>query len=615
MKRLFFVATILVLVMLLLVTGCQKTTSSTSTSSSQPPKTTASSVSPGAPVATTPTTGTPSSSVPVQTSEPLKTQPTATKANWWDKDGTPQYGGTLNLPSFRTGNLEGNFDVWNMMDFSAGYFDELFDYDWTLDRNVFGFQVGWVPDEYIKDALAESWEWKDAQTLVVHLKKGIKWQNKPPVNGREFTAQDVQYHYDRLLGTGSGFTEPSPSYLNALSLVKNVVANDKYTVTINFKNPTALLNAWQIYDPVGQHFADPPEWVAQGDLNNWKNAVGTGPFTVADFVSGSSMTLKKNPDYWGYDERHPQNKLPYVDEVKILVIPDVATTVAALRTAKIDIMMEMNKIQMENLDKTNPEILRKPVPAWSEALSFRVDSGPFSDIRVRKALTLAIDRQAISKALWGTDGKPCGAIPPIYSGYTLLYDDWPEDLRSEYSYNPAKAKQLMVEAGYPNGFKTNVVAASNNDMELLQLCKAYFKEISVDMEIRVMDPQSANQFVRSRKHDAMTVAMGGVGTPPLMSFENARAVNNNAVCHNDQTYEEFVDRFRNSQTPDEAKKLAVEGVLYLLRQHWNTGPMPKTVYNVWQPYIKGYNGEGGPSFYGMRGWYYARFWIDKSLKK
>ena len=88
-------------------------------------------------------------------------------------------------------------------------------------------QNSWVPERFMGgDQLAESWELTDPQTVTVYLREGVYWQDKPPVNGREFTADDVVYNYDRLLGTGSGFTEPIPYYFGMLTAIDDVVATD-----------------------------------------------------------------------------------------------------------------------------------------------------------------------------------------------------------------------------------------------------------------------------------------------------------------------------------------------------------------------------------------------------
>ena len=136
-----------------------------------------------------------------------------------------------------------------------------------------------------------------------------------------------------------------------------------------------------------------PEAVKQwGNLNDWHHAIGTGPFILTDFVSGSSATLVKNPNYWGYDERYPQNQLPYVDTLKFLIIPDNATALAAMRTGKIDVMDGMSLQDAQSMKKTNPEILQIPIPGTdATSIDPRNDKAPFNDIRVREAMQMAID--------------------------------------------------------------------------------------------------------------------------------------------------------------------------------------------------------------------------------
>ena len=151
-----------------------------------------------------------------------------------------------------------------------------------------------------------------------------------------------------------------------------------------------------------------PDAVKQwGNLNDWHHAIGTGPFILTDFVSGSSATLVKNPNYWGYDERYPQNQLPYVDKLKFLIIPDTATALAAMRTGKIDVMDAIQYQQAQPMQKTNPEIVQIPIPAPTGiTVDLRNDVRPFNDIRVREALQMAIDLPTIAKTFYGGTADP-----------------------------------------------------------------------------------------------------------------------------------------------------------------------------------------------------------------
>ena len=174
----------------------------------------------------------------------------------------------------------------------------------------------------------------------MHLRKGIHWQDKPPVNGREFTADDVVYHYHRLYGLDSDLT-PSPDHVSLPEFKQliSVTAADKYTVVFKWKvsNPEYIMQSLLAPHP-GQVFEAREAVEKWGDVSDWHHAIGTVPFILQDFVPGSSATVIRNPNYWGWDERYPQNKLPYVDTVKFLIIPDDDEALAAMRAGKVDLI-------------------------------------------------------------------------------------------------------------------------------------------------------------------------------------------------------------------------------------------------------------------------------------
>ncbi len=140
------------------------------------------------------------------------------------------------------------------------------------------------------------------------------------MNGRELTADDIEYNFQRILGLGD-FTEAghgadlNPGYFN----VESIEATDKYTVVFKMKSIT--LGALKEILIIGRHsYIMAPEVVEQyGDVTDWRNVVGTGPYELTDWVEGSSFTLTKNPDYWGFDEKYPENRLPYIDELRGLI--------------------------------------------------------------------------------------------------------------------------------------------------------------------------------------------------------------------------------------------------------------------------------------------------------
>ena len=151
------------------------------------------------------------------------------------------------------------------------------------------------------------------------------------------------------------------------------------------------------FDTVLQRFVDawvlPPEVIEQyGDISDWKNLVGTGPYELIDWVIGTSFTYTKNPDYWGYDEKYPENRLPYIDELRGLVMTEKATILAGLRSRKLDytgwqgVTQINNLVQALSLMRTNPELVLEPFSERSETCaSPNLSRPPFDDIRVRSS--------------------------------------------------------------------------------------------------------------------------------------------------------------------------------------------------------------------------------------
>ena len=120
---------------------------------------------------------------------------------------------------------------------------------------------------------------------------------------------------------------------------------------------------------------------------------------------------------------------------------------------------------------------------------------------------MAIDLPSIAKSYYRGSvlPYPCSITSNYMKGWGFPYNDWPQDLKDEYAYNPREAKQLLADAGYPNGFKTNIVAANTSDLDLLEIVKSYFAQAGIEMEIRTMEPSDLVAFVQTdKKHDQLT---------------------------------------------------------------------------------------------------------------
>ena len=262
----------------------------------------------------------------------------------------------------------------------------------------------------------------------------------------------------------------------------SVTAPDKYTVVFKFRtlNPENIIET--LHNAYQAQCLENSEAVKKwGDLSDWHHAIGTGPFILKDFVPGKSATLVKNPDYWGHDERYPQNKLPYIETIKFLIIPDDDEALEAMRAGKVDILDRVFFKQAQAMQKTNPEIPQIFIPRTpTVTLQPRNDKAPFTDIRVRMAMQMAIDLPTIAKSHYNGSVDPYPSTltaTKFMKGWGFPYEEWPQELKDEYAYNPTAARKLLADAGYPNGFKTNVVADTDGDMDLLKIVRSYFTRL------------------------------------------------------------------------------------------------------------------------------------------
>ncbi len=496
--------------------------------------------------------------------------------------------------------------------------------DWGIDRDEWDFKSYNNPTSVLRGLLAESYEISpDGLTITFHIRKGVHWHDKPPMNGRELVADDIVFSFHRMTGTGSGFTEPSPHATVISNLpIESIEATDKYTVV--FKLTKLHLDAlWDIYSSSNFGFIYPPEVIQEhGDAQDWRNLVGTGPYELTDWVKDSSQTFTKNPNYWGYDEKFPENRLPYLDEIKFLIIPDSSTQLAALRTGKNARMTGVTLDQAKALQRTNPELLwsiNVDLP-WTHSMDVR--KPPFDDIRVRTAMQLALDNETINNTFLGGmgDTTPYGFMGPARPGYYTPFEEWPQEIKDNYAYDPERAKQLLAEAGYPNGFKTKLETATTNlyymNLDYTQLAVDYWAQIGVDVEIDIIEWTVLLDRIKTHTYEGMVQGLRGLSWPPLFAIRLNHSSNHawNYPGVQDPVYDAMVEAAENAGSAEELMELVKEADTYFIEQQWVTwGPM-RPGFIFWQPWMVGYNGEiliGGGRF----SLYLSRVWLDADLRE
>jgi len=536
---------------------------------------------------------------------------------WWKKDPTavPEYGGTF---TYRMVSDPLGFDPYYSMGMDTpSPYEGLGMFNWMeTDPEIQPYLTKFIPISAFTGQLAESWEVVDWANFIFHIRKGVHWHDIPPVNGRELTAYDVEYTYHRMMGLGSGFTEPCPHVSTRLyNQIESVTATDKYTVAFKMKEPT-MTQFRQLLDMHCMSIVPREAIELWGDMTNFKHAVGTGPFILQDYVAGSSITAVRNPNYWDYDEHWPENRLPYAETMKALIIPDDSTAHAGLRTGRLDWVMRIDWEQSATLLQTNPELVSYALPhytAW--AIAMHVDTPPFDDFRVRRALQMSIDRETIAETYYGgsVPSTPIGQI--AVTGFRCNYKDWPQEVKDGYAYNPEGAKELLAEAGYPQGFKCTMTVDRVSDLDLWQIIVAYFAEINVDMSLDIKDHAAYLSYTRAGAAVMSHPYWGCWETvPPVAALAHRTSTH---YVHGSTNIEDlFMDElyYKANVSLDEEEQMALvrEADCYIIKQQWTVNLLPELIFNIHQPWIKRYPQITSSIPMTHRA---SRLWIDQGLKK
>ncbi len=381
-----------------------------------------------------------------------------------------------------------------------------------------------VPD------LAESWEIPDNLTYIFHLRKGVKFHN-----GREMVADDVKYSLERVLDKKTA--SPGRSYI---SLITSIDIIDPYTVKINLSAPLAsFLNAL-----TSNNLSIVPREAVEANGNLQKVAVGTGPFMLKEWIPDNSMTLVKNPDYFVKNS-------PKVDKVIFRVIPEAASLLSGVKSGDLDIAIINDGATIRQADKISQvTVLSKP-GINVRTFGFNTTRKPFNDKRVREALALAINRdEIVSLAEFGM-GSPTGPIPVSAKEWALPLSKLPF---SAPDYNRAKA--LLADAGYPNGFTFNIVCSSTYEggLAVAQVIQNELKNIGVTANLEVVEwGVYIDRWVK-RDFDSMVEIRGGSGDPDRFLYRTLYSTGgvNNFMFKNAEV-DRLLDLGRSQTVPKERK--------------------------------------------------------------
>ncbi len=554
------------------------------------------------------------------TTSPVKT-PTTT--GYRDPE-EPKYGGTFN---FITGDPMG-FDPWYvfMVQCSTLYLcnEELLMGNWTQtpagDGKLIGGFLGYA--SRLTGQLAESWSMPDNETLLFNIRQGVHWWDKAPLNGREYTAYDAEWVINHMWSPDT-VAMAHKSKLDARETPPAATALDRYTLEVKVPPQSQGL---QVVYTASWLYHYPREVVEEyGDMKDWKNVVGTGAYILADYISNSMITYRKNPNYWQYDPVHPENKLPYLDTLKGFVIPDRSTQLAAFRTGQIDYSLgiALNYDDGQLLLRQQPELEYVTIPGADNHLYFRIDKPelPWADLRVRRAMTMAINKEELIDSYYGGMGDLLGTPYPPDDGWAPFYtplENMPDSVKELFYYSPdslTKAKSLLSQAGYPNGFKTKIVCLPA-DVDFLSVIKEYFAQVNVTLEIQPLEASIFAGMRRGRTHEEGIYTASPTAAFPY-DMHNTRIESFDCFSY----YEHPVTRTAyNEQRKYVCKDDATyAGILKGVVPHildecvaiWC--PLPRS-YRMWWPWVQNYHGQYGLGCDDQQLHLYY-IWVDSEMKR
>jgi peptide/nickel transport system substrate-binding protein len=352
---------------------------------------------------------------------------------------------------------------------------------WAMYYLVYDTLVTTTDDLKISPGLAESWEQPTPTTYIFKLRKNAAFSN-----GRPLTSEDVVGSLKRLVDPKLG------SYAGRqIGDVKSVVALDDHTVKLELEQPnTAVLSVLS----VSMTAIYPMEELENGTFDPTKEMLGSGPFMVAEHRQDESWTLVRNPHYWrqGY---------PIVDKLLVRIIPDDTARLAALRDGSVDVANFENPDSatlLKGIVNVEP-IVQKTTNYFRLDVSALQDNSPFKDIRVRRAMALALDRQRIVNAVFGGESAVDYVVPQAF-GKPVCRDH--QDYVTPREERIALARELLQEAGAKD-LKVGIVASSVlvTFPLIAQVMKASLADVGIEAEVQQIPVADWYQRVFSAKTD------------------------------------------------------------------------------------------------------------------
>ncbi len=305
-----------------------------------------------------------------------------------------------------------------------------------------------VPD------LAEEWDQASDTEWVIKIKEGVTFHD-----GTEMTSEDVKFSLERSM--------TMPKVQQVLSEVEKIEIVDRYTIRVTTKSAFAPFLYTLVH--AGTSIV-PKAYVESGD--EFENPIGSGPYRFVEWVSGDKVTLER------YDDYFDAGNMGQTATIVFKVIPEGTARTIALETGEVDVVDELPPMDAARV-RDNPDLTLYDKPSTRiNFFAMNTERAPYDNVLVRQAFNYAIDKEAIIMVALDGAGVEAGSVlAPSFLGYKA----------GPYSYNPERARQLLAEAGFPEGFETSIMTSGDDRKRIAEVIQANLNDIGVEAEIEMLE--------------------------------------------------------------------------------------------------------------------------------
>jgi len=440
-------------------------------------------------------------------------------------------------------------------------------------------------DLQIRPELAERWEVSsDALSYTFHLRKDVKWANMAPVNGRELTADDIKFTYEYQTRSAE-FKEkklPQSQFDWMFEGLDRIEVKDRYTAVVHFKKPFVpfLSYAASDYNPIM------PREIYDQDGHLRDRIAGTGPWQFDKEASqkGSRWVWSRNPTY-------RQAGKPYIDQVRVNILRDDATTIAAFQARQLD-WLDNDRISAQTVKELPGKVpgvqIYEMLNPGGYHFHWNLRKPPLNDQRVRKAVALAIDRDELAQAEYGFKAQwsPAGALVGLFTD---------AEARQMLKHDVAEARRLVAEAGYPNGadleweFPGNRYGDAYNSR--IQLIQAQLKKANINVTLKSVDP---TEFSANRKIGNFQINLTASDCGDPQDFDSHifacyhSTSKNNYAGFKDEEIDKLLEAQRAEVNPEKRREILRTAVRLINERTWGVDLFYYPKWEATQPYVKNF---------------------------